>query len=396
MAAALAAISATLTYAIQARLYALHAFDEYDLFFDADSVAYLRIFTAGPTRLDPRHPALPLFGHVPVVAASWLVGGAVPYPVLVLGLVAVIAALRTLLLFSVFRRVADRLLVAGLVCTVDIVAASTVTVGGIPESYVFSAACVTAMFWLVARERASPSSWLLVATIAIGVTVTNAIAVAVLAVTALRGQGVSLRRAGAIAVGLIGLALLIDGAVAAGMAAYFDSPVLFADPVHRFVHRPRLNDAAELAWAIGHTLLAPAATSTPYASITHPQATFIFGYGPSFVHGWGSLWRAAATALLVGLGGWAAACHARYRQLYAAGALVTVANASLLLVYGRRYFLYTPHWEPALVVMVAGAALLPGRLRPLGTAALAVFAVLTAASTANILGDLFAYFAAVR
>jgi hypothetical protein len=73
---------------------------------------------------------------------------------------------------------------------------------------------------------------------------------------------------------------------------------------------------------------------------------------------------------------------------------LVVANVFLHLFYGRWYFLYAPHWEPALVVMIAGAALLPGRLRPVGIAALASFAVITAASTAAMLAEMFARLAA--
>ncbi|MGH7786815.1 MAG: hypothetical protein ACRERC_08105 [Candidatus Binatia bacterium] len=395
-ATALAACSAAVTYSIQARFYALGAFAQYDVIFNADTVAYLRIFADGPTRFDYRHPALPLFGHLPVVAASWVVGAAVSRDVLTLLLVALVAAARTLILFALFRRITGGLLAAALLCCIDIVAASTVTVGGIPESYVFSAVCIAAMFWLAARERASAASWLGVATIAIGVTVTNAMAVGLLGVPTLQRGGYSRRRAGVITAGLIVLALAIDTAVAAGLAGYFNYEIVIVETSGRFVHPPELGGAAQLVWTVGHTLLAPAPTTAPLSSpaAAHLPFNFMFGYGPSFIHGWGSLWRAVATALLVGLGGWGAACNARYRPLYVSGTLLVAANVVLHLFYGRWYFLYTPHWQPALVVMIAGAALLPGRMRPVGMAALALFALLAAASTTAILTEMFTRLAA--
>jgi hypothetical protein len=78
--------------------------------------------------------------------------------------------------------------------------------------------------------------------------------------------------------------------------------------------------------------------------------------------------------------------HRRLRLPLAAALVILAANVLIHLFYGRFYYLYAPHWEPALVVVLAGVPLLARRL---GNVVLLAFALLTIASTVALLSNLF-------
>jgi hypothetical protein len=251
------------------------------------------------------------------------------------------------------------------------------------------------MFWLALDGGprgpwARTASWLMVATVSIGVTITNVIPLVVLAMSSLLGRGYRPFRGAALVGALVGIALIVDLAGAHAAARYFDYRVVLPRKVvaEGYLHSPSLEDATALGWAISHTFLAPPPGTGEVwiAPGPKPKFDFMLSYREPFEHGWASLWRAMATAALLVMGTVGLAKHRRLRLPLAAALVILAANVLIHLFYGRFYYLYAPHWEPALVVVLAGVPLLARRL---GNVVLLAFALLTIASTVALLSNLF-------
>jgi hypothetical protein len=84
----------------------------------------------------------------------------------------------------------------------------------------------------------------------------------------------------------------------------------------------------------------------------------------------------------------------RELPIVAASVAIVLANCALHVLYGNDYVLYALHWEAALLVLLSGLALLPGRGRVAGVALLVAFLGVEAASSWALLSWLFAQLAA--
>lgn len=382
-------------------------FHQWDVWFQADPNYYLDVFTEPPVWFNYRHPTLPLLTYPPLTLlgrASAILGVPLEATRLQLALlvVPVVGALRTLILFSLFRKFLERLWPAALLCLLDIAAFATVTTGSVPESFPLSAACIAAMYWLALDDEPRPgwvwpTLWLVTAVFAVGTTLTNVIPLAVLLGASLVRRGARLRemvQAAAVAGG----ALLVTGLLALAGGAFYGYPVSIRESLKdkRFYHPPAGEVTTELAWAVAHTFIAPRPGIEPtWADRTqNPDFDFLFSYAPPYEHGRASLWRAALTVgmLLTGAAGFA------WRRATAAWLLAPAAilalNCGMHLFYGDHYLLYALHWETSLLFVLAGAALLPPRGRTVATAGLLVFTAVTAVNSWRVLEWLFARLAA--
>jgi hypothetical protein len=406
----LAALSFALTCAVEIRLFHLRVFHQWDVWFQTDPNYYLDVFTEPPVWFNYRHPTLPLLTYPPLTLlgkALALFGFADGSPEaarlqLALLVVPAVNALRTLILFSLFRKLLARPWPAALLCLLDIAAFATVTTGSVPESFPLSAACIAAMYWLALDDAprpgwVRPALWLVTAAVAVGTTLTNVIPLAVLLAAALVRRGFRLAEI-ARAAGILGAALLATGVLALAGGAFYGFPVSIRESLkdRRFYHPPAREVTAELAWAVAHTFVAPRPGIEPtWADRTqNPDFDFLFSYAPPYEHGRASLWRAALTVgmLLTGAAGFA------WRRATAAWLLVPAAilalNGAMHLFYGDHYLLYALHWETSLLFVLAGAALLPPGGRTAATAALLAFTAVTAVNSWIVLEWLFARLAA--
>jgi hypothetical protein len=286
-------------------------------------------------------------------------------------------------------------------CCLDIAAFATITVGSVPESFALTAACCTAMYWLVMNDTIRrwqyPVAWVLLGFAAVGITVTNVIPLVVLMVGALLRRRVAVARAvlvtGAVAGSVVilnaGIALAGSGpdiVVGAGLTQTADKLRPVATPV-----------AQEIAWSVAHTFMAP----TPIEERTwtnpaqNPEYETIFSFTPPYRHGWPSWWRALSTAVLLLLGTVGLVRYRPVRMMALAPLLIVLANGGLHLFFGDHFVLYLLHWETSLLVLIAGVCFLPGRVRKVGELALAGFVVACAVNSASLLGDLFSRLASI-
>lgn len=398
---ALMAASAGITLWIELQLFDLRVFFHWDVWFNADTNWNLLGFASdGSSNLT--HPF-----YAPVIAAVVTLGARAVTALglsdssldfvrtwLALMVVPILAAGRTLLVFHLVRRLTSRLVIVALICLLDVAAFATITTGSVPGSYPFTAACIAAMYLLLVDDtpRAAwvrPGLWVLVGAAAIGVTITNAIPLATLLGADLYRRRVPIRRAAA----LVAAVLALDTGV--GFAVWLVDVRMREDPlsiseaatVNERLHRPSPAAAREIGWMMAYSFLAPRPTpaETWTTSAHNPDYLMQFSFGPLYGHGWGSWWRALVTLGMLALGIAGYVRHPNAVPWLVAPLLVVAENFGLHLFYGDHFARYALHWTTSLVWLIAGVALLPGRLQRVGTVALAAFVALTAVNSASLL-----------
>jgi hypothetical protein len=406
----LVALSFGLTWSIESRLYSEQVFNQYDVWFETDANYYLAAFSNGQGFLLARHPSLVETVH-PVVSLSAKilatigVGGseASLRQSLALLVVPLVAAGRTLIMLTLFHQLLGRLYPTILLCVVDIFAASAVTVCAVPETYGFTALYLAVAFWLTLDDRPrrryfNNIAWLIVSSLAIGALLSNAVSIAILATVSLIRRGSSFIRTIPRVAALIASALALNAIVvgvsawSVGSAGYrpgLNTPVFAKE----FVHSPSLAASTGIAWAMAHTFLAPSPGTEPLMIPRRPddRYDFIFSYAPPYQHGWASGWRAGATLVVLGLGVVGFARRRTLQPVLIGVAGMLAFNFLIHQFYGLHYNLYAGHWEPALLVVASGAALLPRRLAAVGTVALSAFTLLTIVSSLALLNYTFTY-----
>ena len=321
---------------------------------------------------------------------------------LVLLAVPVMAAVRTIIVVTMFRRLIGAIYPAVLLGLIDIAAASSVTVCSVPESYAFTVALLATAFWLALDDEwRTPAiviaSWVIVAALAIGVTASNAVPIALLASASLMRRGRGFFASLPLVVALVGVAFTLAGAVVIVGAWTFHYRLGVPDRVFapQFVHPPSVRVAAGVLWAIGHTFLAPVPGTEPQMiAAPHVRYDFMFSYAPPFRHTWPSVWRALATVAVVALGTARLAHRRSLRPVIVAVAGILGFNLLIHLYYGLHFNLYAGHWEPALLVLVAGTALPSSRSANAGSSALLAFSILTVASSVALIHHAFDYIVA--
>ena len=394
LAVALASVSFIVSYLIALHLYDLRVYEHSDVWFEADTNFFMVEFARFPV-IDARHPTLSL---VVYSLASALARGITTLGVtsaavpdlrewLALLVAPVASAIRTMLLFGLFRRLIGRVGPAVLLVVLDMAASATVILGGIPESYGLTAACLAAMYWLVLDDAIRPrgvrdAQWLLLGAAAIGVTITNVIPLALLRVAALRRIGAPPRRAlvGALAV-TVG-AVMLTAALAFGGSRRFIAPELSVrtlEITQSVLHPVNTVDVSELAMALSHVFVAPAPARSDNRATRreNPDFGFIFWYRGPPVDEAGSLWRGLLTIamLILGAVGFAQRRSAAPLALVALG--IIGCNVFMHLVWGWHYFVYALHWQTSLLVLIAGLALWNRRGRTAGDLILAGFVLVT-------------------
>ena len=368
---------------------------------------------------DVRHPNLGMF-VTPFVRALALVPRRValsndPYALYafreqVTLLVSPLAgAVRTATLYRIARGLGAAAWGAALVVLVDLLAFGSLLLGSIPETFPLTAACTAVLCWFVLDDRPHSARrtalWVAVGAFAVGVTLTNAVTVGVLAAcVALRRLGPdwrawSVRRAVAparwVALVLAG-AVVVNGLGLAATHRVFHTPIATSvPPDQRFLHGRPGRAAAELAVAFGNTWLAPPPAVVPNATRRIPQQVFTrrFSYvimprrlsypfpTPPAVAA-AQAWRVGLVwlALAAGTAALAAAVRTNWPgRVLMGGVFALLAwNVALHLVFGHEFLLYSQHWAPLMAVLLAGLVAVRGRWQPAATAGLALFTAVVA------------------
>jgi hypothetical protein len=401
-------VSFLLSYWVELRFYDARLFYRWDVLTHADPNRYLRIFTdmETPAHLVLRHPLLPIVTHYPLaLVASILTKAGVTTATtdelrvwLALFIVPAANAIRTGILFAAMRRFTRRMAPAMAVALLDVAAFATLTVGSVPESYPLSATCIAALYALTvsAQRDGTPvrvAWWILAGTLAVGITVTNAIPLVVLRFASLRRLGTSFPRAMVQTAGTLALAAMLILAVA---AAGYRTPFSVREGVSRTQSALGVSFApsrlAEIGWSVAHTFMAPAPGRQAHVAspAQAPAQEFILSFAPPYRHAWGSWWRALVTGavFIAGVLG-----HRRSGGMLniAAPAAIVLSNAILHVFFGDHFALYMLHWSTSLLWILAGSALVVSRGgRRTGEWLLWAFVLATASNSLVVMGDLFA------
>lgn len=355
-----------------------------------------------------RHPNLGLFVRRPVLLARRVlselgVGTDVPLQThywLMLLVAPGAGALRTLAAYRSLTALTNSTLLAVVLCLLDISAFATVAVGGVPESYPLTAACLAGLYWLLVIDgtKRGPMRWgwwVALGTVAVGITSTNAMPLSWLVGSVLLIRGTSLPRA------IYETGVLVATVLLCTVALLVASALLLGEPLgdridpstEKYMRQGGVaNTAVEVAWAMGHTFIAPLGRPMPgaHSAFDNPDHDYVLLVPTPSIPAFPGLWRVLlpAAALAFGVAGYLR--HGASR-VWALPALAVVAsNFVLHLMFGHHYFMYAMHWTFSMIWLMAGVAFLPGRTRIVGTAVLVLLLVATAVNSEVVIARLLA------
>lgn len=351
--ALLMVVSVLVTWMVQAQLLDLRVFYNWDVWFDSDPNVNLDALTQqrSAPQIVFRHPIVGTAGYVAVMTAAsairWM--GLSDGTILeisrwlVLLVMPIAAAWRTWLTFDLVRGLTDeRTPPAVLLCLLDMVAFCSLTIGTVPDTFALTGLCMTGMLWLMMNDAMQSRwmlrmSWLTMAVVSIGITISNA--VPLLACFVARGVRcrTGLLRA---VVGYAALAIIafsVNSALSLatfGRSAVVDGALVDTQGDLRVPAGPA---AWELLWAVSHTFMAPrpAAERSWTSPDQNPEYNLIFSYAPAYRQGATGAWRALLTASLLALG--VVGFHASrvHLELATAAGLVFAFNVGIHLFFGE-------------------------------------------------------------
>ncbi len=393
------------------RFFQAHAYRSYDVIFDADPNLHYA-YLAGLSGTTLRHPLELLFLHPLAAVALWLGPRTglhlTAWLVILLG--AVESTVKSIFLVLTLRRIGMGNAWVLLLTAIDVLSFARLTVGSLPESFALSAACITAIFWLAAclvqGDRFRPAAWVACGVCTMGATITNGAAFACVLAVVLCRTGKTLRQALRITALLTAQAMLIT-AILFGCAKL----AFHAQPMGQLM--PRLMQAAQRAE--GMTMPVAERPSNPFPAWpvppkTHKAADFLriapffealilpladtyaftgprplavpidrnnpadhftvwersappFGFVMDQEWSLRWVWPLAVVLACLGFGvaGWMQA--GRQRTLGIAALVILLFNFALHSLWGaNELYLYVLHWQPALLILMAGLAFLPQRL----------------------------------
>lgn len=355
----------------------LQAFDQYNLFFDADSNQYVSAVAHGWSFNRAVHPGFALLFNVPTRAFDVVISGAglatpgavraiapIMLPALC-GLVGGIFWWRACceVGWSALARTGGLILMQG--------SFSQVLFSSVPECYPVSGMLYCVLLWAAARAHREPMwlerhgvqwAWLLLAVISTGVTVTNG-AVWLAVWLALRLRIAPWRRW--LAEGTVGAVVVlvsIPSIAALDRLAYSLEPVPLASTA-RDVSGHGLRSAFVPDSLSARVVELPAHA---LASIVSPSADKIrnplaeknsnrYQFGFSFIESAVTPWRVVVSWVLMLTGLALTLPRLASSPLARACAAVFVFNAALHAAWGLELFLYSQHWLAFLVFAVAAA-----------------------------------------
>ena len=401
---ACALLSFVITVAIAQRLDGLGAFRQNNLLFKDDSRTGLSAFTDGWSSYNTlRHPNLHFFvGYSLRVATTALgVGAAQRLAVLVSP---VIGALLIITLGHILVRLAADVIGAVLLLGVATASFSHLLFSAIPTHFGLSALAVMLLFLLFLRTTPTMgamghAAWLLLGFVATGVTTFNLASWSAFYGARLwtRERSVAKTATWTVAGAAVVLILTIVVHAALSILLNGESQVLgrpdFVPLLQNTLGYLRSDvgaRAAQFPEAFVMTFAAGSVTKTPIvaSAITVFPFVLILSRPLSWRVAWVVTCAAAAAVGSLGLAG-----YLRRRELGAITGLVVVQLVlcvALLLVYGDdTLFLYSQHWEPALLIGFAGVSQLGGRMHRVALSATAMLLACTIVGSAVAWSSVF-------
>ena len=387
------------------------AYQDWETLFGSDPNWYLPRLTDG-TYSSRRHPLLHVFVHVPARAVAGVVSGVtgtdegrVRRQVVLLASPAASAA-KTALLLAMCLALGLGLPFSILIALLDMASLSRLVFGSIPESFGATALALTWMLYLTARalldDANAPfrrTAWFVCGLFAIGVTLTNAVPFAIVLLAVLVGRGLEWTNAVIRSLGIAGLVLLTVGILHLASqvlvrpdpqerAAPLAAPTLANPPVAEppaplgniapFVKLRPMALLRQLPLVTAATFLGPPPTvrPAPPPAQSRPHARVQLRVPATELTGeW--LWCLAVVSLALGVALFAArGTPVSLRPLRLAVAAILGFNLALFSVWGgASIFMFTLHWQPCLLVLLAVGGLRSTRAT---SAATTVYAALLA------------------
>jgi hypothetical protein len=362
--------------ALALRLDGLRAFDQQDLFFNADSATRVRCMVANDCRgrSSFSHPNLALFVNPPVQAAAAVLslGGltgidqATARRFVALCVSPLASALKAPVVFFVLLGLGLGVRQAGLLVVLSVVAFSQLVFGSIPESFALSGLWIALAYLLAIRTMRRKDRrlwpWILVGVVTAGITISNLVIVVILFAAARLQTGERRTAVLARAAILVGLVLLPTAALPAIFRDTYQLEDVSveggAEYTQRWMKTHRIVDralATPSAWAhtfaapkpgLGHNLPARLAASRyPYRfTAAHREEVFCFRHPLGFL---------IVLLFVAGAFGYRRApAHAKW--MCGASLAIIAFNWLLHSAWGVDLILYSQHWQLSLLVLLAG------------------------------------------
>jgi hypothetical protein len=290
--------------------------------------------------------------------------------------------------------------------------ASQIVFASVPESFVFSALSLLAVFTVAGGHGARETSRIAAGVASFGITITNLGAVALARAASLPWR-MQWRRAAAALVRHVAVVLLVAALLSVVQAAVYPTARAFFVPeplgkayrlsfVSSLAPRALAARGVEVASHLGFVCLAAPEvtvrqTDVSGTKVDFPPIPWRDLRPPGAVHA--VLWALLLVAAARGLGG-VVASRASSRGLVTALLLWLGSQAALHLVFGTSLFLYSEDWTFALVALTAsGVESLANRWRrgpAVLTAALVAIVALQVTANAGLVADILDVFARRR
>ena len=392
-------------YEVTKQLESHGALRDWDIWFNSDPNFYLDKLEHG-AYTSKRHPLVYAFVYLPTHVAAGLTHSitglgeaSVQHELLLLG-TPLMAAAKTIFLLLLFSTLGLPLEFACLIALIDIASASRLAFGSIPESFGPTSTMLTFTFYLAAQAILSRGGrflalgrWFATGFISFGITLTNIFPFGILFLTAWPSKTVLLPSSAAIrqCALLVALVLTAGGAISIGSDRYvsrqatantgLDSTQRAALPhasVQSAAAQPETPKYIEFKGIelvrlapqiLSMTFYAPQTqlipTDFPAGSRFHRArqlATTSYSVCPA------STIFAVLLTVALGLGGWGLSRGGYvYRRLGIATLLILLFNWIVFTFWGGHdYFMFTLHWQPCLLLILAGIGILHGRVRRIG------------------------------
>jgi len=395
----------------------LGAFERKDVLFDADVKTRLKAISAG-MHLGVKHPNLMAYFTPPITLAAWSLATVCPgcgteadlQRVLGKLVVPVASAIKTMLVFVLFRRLGFSSLQATTVTLLSLISFSTLVFGSIPESYGLTALAMAVAYAFAASDSELTWRrmivWIAIGVFATGITLTNIAFVALLLGAASREKRLIAGGVRAAAIATVVLALTGVSAYVLDLALVRHEQAVDSMGL-RSILRDRVltpiqgqavaHEAGDAGRKLRHF---PTAVANAFAPPRVGTATFgspgrerqglslehsptIFGFGDPL---------GLSVVLLIIAGAMCSLASPRARRI-AIASIGLVAMGWLMSVWGSETQLFSQHWHLPAVVLIAGVMTVP-RYGALTTAILAALTLALAVNNLMIVRGMLAVLSA--
>lgn len=374
-AVSLALVAFVLDLTIALRLGSVGAVDQYDVLFNADTVARIECMVENECggRSSFSHPNLAVFLNPPVQTTAWILKHTVFFGrseaeirrAIALVICPLASALKAPAVFLLFLLLGLTVTQAGLLALLNIVTFSQLVFGSIPEGFALSGLLLALAYLLAVHSMRSNYRrlwpWIVLGFLTTGITVTNLVIVVILFVTArmytkMAGAKIILHTAFLVAAVVIPTAILpqlVKGTYHLREVSLDGG----SDYTARWMQTDRAVERAletPVTWAHTFASPPPGTARNNRAIRERSKYPFRFTLSPPRVYACRDPLSLSLLLLLV-MGTLYYRYAPRIAQWTCGASLTIVAfNWALHSIWGVDLFLYSQHWQLSLLVLVAG------------------------------------------